>query len=143
MKARVINRARAGDSHNVVTVESEGENHRYRRAPCAECPWRRDAKVGAFPAEAFRLSARTAYDMGKSSFACHMVPKSQPATCAGFLLRGATHSQQVRIAQAMGRLDLSKVKSDVALYDSYRAMAEANGVDPQDPVLQPCRSDHE
>jgi hypothetical protein len=27
------------------------------------------------------------------------------------------------------------------LYDNYRSMAVANGVDPDDPILAPCRDD--
>lgn len=30
-------------------------------------------------------------------------------------------------------------KDDAPLYDSNRSMAEANGVDPDDPALTPCR----
>jgi len=30
----------------------------------------------------------------------------------------------------------------VALFDSYAEMAIANGVEPNDPVLAPCRSNH-
>lgn len=60
--------------------------------------------------------------------------------CAGFLLRGAGDNMAVRMTQRAGA-DLSKVRSEVALYDSYREMAEANGVDPEDPALQPCRGD--
>lgn len=126
--------------HDVVTLKCpKGETHRHRRTPCAECPWRRDAKVGAFPAEAYRISAKTAYGMGQSTFACHMAGSQNPATCAGFLLRGAVHSMIVRMATVLGRLDPRQVNTSVPLYDSYREMAEANGVDPDDPILKPCR----
>ena len=56
----------AGDDHQVVTVTSDTP-HGYRRKPCSTCPWRVDA-VGEFPAEAFRHSANTAYDMADKQF---------------------------------------------------------------------------
>jgi hypothetical protein len=110
----------------------------YRRAPCAECPWRVD-RTGAFPASAFRASAPTAYDMAPETFACHMSGTSRPAICAGFLLRGAEHNLAVRLRLASGEIALRAVRSRVALHSDYRSMAVANGVDPDDPALAPCR----
>lgn len=125
----------------MVTVggSKEGESYRYRREPCAECPWRKDAPTGAFPAEAFRISADTAYDQAQRSFACHMSGSDRSAVCAGFLLRGAEHNIAVRIRYACGDIEPGSVNSAVELYGSYRQMAEANGVDPDDPKLAPCR----
>lgn len=65
---KIIGRRAAGKEHQVMTVE--GNNGIYRRRPCADCPWRKDA-VGEFPAEAFGHSAGTAYDMSEHSFGCH------------------------------------------------------------------------
>ncbi|WP_455289311.1 DUF6283 family protein [Cupriavidus necator] len=48
----------------------EGGKGGYRRKPCGKCPWRVDA-TGELPAEAFRHSAETAYDMATHTFACH------------------------------------------------------------------------
>lgn len=115
-----------------------GGSNLYRREPCPECPWRKDAPIGAFPAEAFRVSAKTAYDMTVHTFSCHMSGSEKPATCAGFLLSGADHNLAVRLARSTGSIS-DDVKSDVPLYGSYREMAEANGVDPEDPILAPCR----
>jgi hypothetical protein len=124
----------------VLTTRSEGVGaYSYRRAPCAECPWRKDSPVGAFPAEAYRISASTAYDMADNVFACHMSGSECPATCAGFLLQGADHNLAVRMRLASGVLDPGSIRSDVELYGSYREMAEVNGVDPDDPVLARCR----
>ena len=120
-------------------TRSKGESYRYRREPCAECPWRKDAPVGAFPAEAFRISADTAYDQSQRSFACHMSGSERSAVCAGFLLRGAEHNIGIRLRYAGGDIEPGSVKSDVELYESYREMAEANGVDPADPKLARCR----
>jgi hypothetical protein len=135
---------RAGDGEfAVVTLISRGGpgHHNHCLRPCPQCPWRTDAPIGAFPAEAFRHSASTAYDMAQNTFACHMAGKAQPATCAGFLLRGAMHSLTIRLASMKGSIDLRKVTDGGAdLYASYRAMAISNGVAADDPVLVPCRS---
>jgi hypothetical protein len=135
---RITNIRTADKNHQVVTVNGGG--HAYRRKPCAECPWRRDAPIGAFPAEAYRHSANTAYDMSQRKFACHMSGSEKPATCAGFLLRGAEHNLAVRLGLMRSAIDMSKVSSDVDLFDSYREMAEANGVAADEPALAPCRS---
>jgi len=131
---------RDGNLYGVTSVDREGKRL-YRRKPCKTCPWRRDAAIGRFPAEAFRKSAETAYDLARESFACHEQGVENPATCAGFLLRGADHNLSVRIAVRTGQLDLDAVSNadDVDLFGSYREMAVANGVDPDDPRLRPCR----
>jgi hypothetical protein len=137
---RITRRRLAGPRHAVITVEGGTKGRGYRVEPCAQCPWRCDQQ-GMFPAEAFRLSAPTAYDAAMSTFGCHMSPASAPQTCAGFLLsRGALHNILVRLRLADGRLHLDKIKNaGLRLFQSYRAMAIANGVAPDDPVLAPCR----
>lgn len=127
----------AGENHQVVTVISEIP-HAYRRKPCSTCPWRVDA-IGEFPAEAFRHSAGTAYDMAGNEFGCHESGKDRPATCAGYLLRGARHNLATRLKAAAGKIDFESVSDDgLELFGSYREMAEANGVVPDDPVLVRC-----
>ena len=133
--ARVLRTRRAGENHQVVTVA--GGSGLYRRKPCSDCPWRVDA-TGQFPAEAFRHSAATAYDMATHTFACHQSGSQKPATCAGFLLRGADHNLSVRMGRRGGKYR-DVVDGGHTLHGSYRAMAIANGVDPNDPVLAPCR----
>lgn len=141
MTTRIEKVTPAGEHHQVVTVVTSGEkSKRYRRKPCVDCPWRRDA-VGEFPPEAFVVSAHTAYDMSDSTFSCHSSGSDKPATCAGFLLRGAEHNISVRLGLIMGKIDLSQVNDDGHdLFDSYREMAVANGVEEDDPALAPCRS---
>lgn len=126
----------AGVDHQVVSIS--GGRDIYRKKPCSDCPWRTDA-IGQFSPEAFRHTANTAYDMAEKAFACHQSTTRKPATCAGFLLRGAEHNIGVRLGYVVG-----KYKHDVSddgheLHDNYRAMAIANGVDPDDPALAPCR----
>ncbi len=136
-KQPVVTQVRpAGVDHQVVTIE--GGKGLYRRQPCAKCPWRVDA-VGEFPAEAFRHSASTAYDMAKNMFGCHESGAKKPATCAGFLLRGAANNLSVRLALMSGRIDNDVTDGGHELHENYRAMAVANGVQPNDPALIACR----
>jgi len=135
-RTRVAGVGNDGNLYGVTTVTKSG--NAYRRKPCATCPWRLDAPTGRFPAQAYRESAPTAYDAAFNTFACHESGALRPATCAGFLLRNSANNIGVRLA----RIDVRTVNAgDVELYDSYRAMAEANGVDPADPILTPCRGD--
>ena len=139
-RAHVIAVNPAGPNHQVVTVE--GGNGTYRRTVCAECPWRLD-QTGKFPAEAFRRSANTAYDQSMHQFACHMSGSAKPATCAEFLLRGATHNIDFRLAvitgMITGKIGPDDLRETVPLHPSYRAMAKANGVPSDDPALERCR----
>jgi hypothetical protein len=69
-----------------------------------------------------------------------MSGSDKPVTCAGFLLRNAANNLAVRLAAMQGRLLLPIKDSGFPLYDSYRDMAIANGVDPDDPALVRCRA---
>lgn len=132
----------AGHDHQVVSVQG-GDLGLYRRKPCESCPWRRDA-VGEFPAEAFRHSAATAYDMAQNTFACHSSGCEKPALCAGFLLRNSENNLGVRMMQMRGQVSMDEVSDGGhALFDSYREMAVANGVPSDDPVLERCRADRQ
>jgi hypothetical protein len=139
----VIIDVRPADANNQV-VSLSGGGGGYRRKPCDKCPWRVD-QTGAFPAEAFRHSASMAYDAAQSMFSCHMSGCDKPATCAGFLLKNAVHNVGVRLASMTGRIDPSKVinPDKVELHQNYRAMAVANGVPADDPVLDACRGNDE
>ncbi len=130
----------ADENNQVVTIEGGGSA--YRRKPCAKCPWRVDA-TGEFPAEAFRHSADTAYDMSMKAFGCHESGTQKTATCAGFLLRGAEHNLRVRLGLAFGTYADDISDNDLELHASYRDMAIANGVDPDDPIIAPCRANSE
>jgi hypothetical protein len=112
---------------------------RYQTQPCAECPWRTDVVPGRFPPERFRDLAATAYDLAVAQFACHMSPEGAEFGCAGFVLRGAAHNLGARLAARVGRLRLGEIASPYPLHASYRAMAVANGVDPDDRALAACR----
>jgi hypothetical protein len=135
-RARITGKRPAGPDHQVVSVE--GGAGLYRREPCGGCPWRID-QIGAFPADAFRHTANTAYDMAKETFACHESGVDKPAICAGFLLRGALHNLSVRLKCARGQLGDDVRDGGHALHANYRAMAVANGVPPDDPALAKCR----
>ena len=132
---RTVGVAPAGPDHQVVSLMGGDRSHCSK--PCADCPWRVDA-TGEFPAEAFRHSARTSYDMSEHTFACHQAGAAAPRVCAGFLLRGADHNLAVRLGHMQGAYQhVSDGGHD--LHESYRDMAIANGVDPDDPILKPCR----
>lgn len=132
-----ITNVHPADEHNAV-MTVEGGDGEYRRTPCRKCPWRVDA-VGEFPAEAFRHSATTAYDMAENTFGCHSSGPEKSITCAGFLLRGADNNFGVRMGYITGRIKNDVRDGGHLLHENYRAMAIANGVDPDDPVLVPCR----
>lgn len=135
----VVKRTPADFNHDVVTVT--GGNGAHRKTPCADCPWKKSA-VGEFPAEAFRISAHTSYDMDKHHFSCHSSKLTAPKICAGFLLRGADHNLAVRMGILDGIIDLSQVSDGGhELFDSYKEMAIANGVSPDDECLVLSRDD--
>ena len=139
MSSRVTKACPAGPEHQVVTVEG-GKSGLYRREPCGDCPWRKDA-TGVFPASAFRHSANTAYDMAQHTFACHQSGQEKPAMCAGFILHGAYHNLGFRLAVIRGAVDPRQVTDGGhAMHKSYREMAVANGVSPRARVLQKCRA---
>lgn len=126
----------AGPNDQVVTLV--GGPGSYRRTPCGGCPWVQ-ANQGTFPAEAFKHSAATAYDMSDRKFACHESGCEKPATCAGFLLRGADHNLAVRLDRMKGAIADDVHEDGRPLFDGYREMAIANGVPPDDPAIAPCR----
>lgn len=132
-----IVRVRPADEHHQVLTVVGGDGS-YCKRPCADCPWRKDA-VGVFPAEAFRHSANTAYDMAQHTFACHTAGAGKPKLCAGFLLRGAEHNLSVRLKRMHGAIGDDVTDGGHALHASYADMAIANGVDPEDSALDLCR----
>lgn len=85
----VIRTRPADDDHQVVTL-SGCDGRFYRRKPCPNCPWRLDQTTGRFPAEAFRHSAETAYDMSDHRFGCHMTRSKIGATMMLKLRMGAS-----------------------------------------------------
>lgn len=131
--------------YGVTTVTtSGGDKFVHRKSPCEQCPWREDVPTGVFPAEAFRESAHTAYDMSLSTFACHMAGPSTPATCAGFLLRHSENNLQIRMSRMLGRFDDNGLNDGgFPIYLTYREMAIANGVNLADAVLSPIRGNEE
>lgn len=140
-KPEVLGRVNADPNNDVVTVQ--GGRGQYRREPCGGCPWRVD-QTGEFPAEAFRISARTASDLSTHVFGCHESGADNPSTCAGFLLRGADHNMTVRLKVATRHIDLGAVTDGGhELHASYREMAEANGVPHNDPALRNCRDPYD
>lgn len=138
-RPKILARRPAGPEHMVVSVRAvDKEKFSHRKEPCPKCPWRIDA-VGEFPAEAFKHSAETTYDMSQHLFSCHDSGVKKPAVCAGFLLRGADHNLSVRLAYMSGLYKGEVQDGGHELHSSYKDMAVANGVSPDDPVLAKCR----
>ena len=145
-EVKIIRQRQADVNHSVVTAEvnyaqAPRPAEKHSPQPCRECPWKRE-NVGLFPSEAFRYSAHTAYDNSVTTFACHAVALEATQICTGFLLRGSFHNLAVRLMLARKLLmppEDGPVYSET-LFGSYRQMAEANGVDPSDPVLTRCRA---
>lgn len=136
-KIKITNIRKAGPFDQVVTVE--GGTGGFRKSPCRGCPWVK-ANDGSFPAEAFVHSAPTSYDMAQNRFGCHESGTRKPATCAGFLLRGADHNLSIRLDIVRGRLDPSSISDGGReMHESYKAMAIANGVPADAPELKACR----
>lgn len=107
------------------------------RRTCPECPWRRDVPPGRFPPERFRALADTCKPGGlRPMFACHLSPEGAERACAGFVLVAGPDANSVRLAAARGRFRPGEVSTDAPLFGSYREMAEANGVAPDDPALE-------
>lgn len=139
---KLIARHHADENNDVVHVVTNGEGQPvYRREPCAGCPWR-IRNTGNFPAQAFRISAPTCYDAAFETFACHESGQKSPATCAGFLLQNSVHNLTVRIKESKwGPFEVRRNRA--RLYKSYRDMAVANGVPPDDPAIAACRANNE
>lgn len=112
---------------------------RSRRRPCENCPWRKDARPGEFSAERYRALAASAYDLSEVLFACHKSLDGREVTCAGFLARGADHNLAVRFAYLRRGLEPIDRSDGLDLYEGFRELAIANGVEPDDPALGPCR----
>lgn len=145
VETRIAGEGSDGGLYGVTTMStSGGDKMLHRASPCPTCPWRKDAEIGRFPPDAYRHSARTAEDGAFNTFACHESGKKAVATCAGFLLANSAHNMGVRMAMFSGRFDPRKVKANgVELYGSYKEMAVANGVPPDDKALAMCRGDNE
>lgn len=78
--------------------------------------------------------------MAERLFACHKSTDGKDVVCAGFLARGADHNLTIRLAYIQGELTFERDRDGgLALFEGFREMAVANGVDPTDPVLGPCR----
>lgn len=127
------------DNHQVVSTRCTDGG--YMKRPCRDCPWKKSS-VGVFPAEAFRVSAHTSYDMAPETFACHSAGIQRPKVCAGFLMMGSAHNLGARLQLMRGDIDLSQVSDGGHdLFEHYKAMAIANGVAPDDPCLLRSRTE--
>lgn len=110
---------------------------KHATVPCAECHWRLDVPVGKVPPSRYEVLAATAYDMARPVFACHMSKKDGEFACAGFILQSSAHNLSCR----MSRESFGDVRSPYPLFNTYRELAIANGVNENHPSLRNCRDD--
>lgn len=112
----------------------------HRKYPCSECPWQVKAEPGKFPASRYEQLRSTCRPdaagipplPGSPMFGCHV---GDPGTgedlaCAGWLVVEGHRHMGVRVAVMDGRLPteaLDRGDNWPELYESYEAMAEANG----------------
>lgn len=113
----------------------------HRKAPCNECPWRKDAELGKFPAERYEALAETSEQpmidgmpdvWNQPMFGCHKgTPgaETKDLACAGWLATEGWNHIGVRIALISGRLPGDVLQPGPGwpeLYGSYEEMADAN-----------------
>jgi hypothetical protein len=94
---------------------------------------------GKFGPDRYIALATTAYDISDRIFTCHKSSEDEPIVCAGFLERGADHNLSIRLSYIKGDLTFEDRSGGCELREDYRAVAIANGVDPDHPALKPCR----
>ncbi|WNI20340.1 DUF6283 family protein [Actinacidiphila sp. ITFR-21] len=109
----------------------------HRRRPCAECPWRRDAEPGQFPAHRYEVLRDTSEQAAGQEpgffaplFACHKSPEGREEACAGWLAAVGHRHLGVRLAVAQRRLPphvLTPGEGWPALFDTYAEMAAVQG----------------
>lgn len=113
-----------------------------RRAlrPCANCPWRRDAAPGEFPASRYEALTATSgspgneVPIGAPLFACHKTAEGKEIACAGWLAAVGRYHLGMRVAVLDGRLDPAAFDPGPdwpELYGSYAEMATVNGHTPR------------
>lgn len=101
---------------------------------CSECPFLLASRLGKFPASRYLELADTCKPgLVASIFACHMSGEGKERACAGMLKVCGWDSNMVRLAALTGRVDLEAIEATGPLYVSYRALAIANGCDPEAP----------
>ena len=106
----------------------------HRRYPCAECPRRRDAEPGQFPACRYDELRATAGKPGAEAspgapmFACHKTAEGREQACAGWLAVTGYEHFGIRLAVLRGELPgsvLSPGEGWPDLYDDYDEMTAA------------------
>lgn len=106
----------------------------HRKAPCSNCPFRKDVPPGEFPSdryEALLASVGTDDEMrmpGDPLFACHKSSEGKEIACAGWLHVCGWQHLTVRLALAAGKLDRAVMDGApdwpelFASYDEMRAV---------------------
>lgn len=96
-----------------------------RTRPCSGCPWRVGNESRSVVDVAAHERARETFterDGFHPVMACHMNPAGLDGACVGYLLsEHALQNLSVRVAIAMGALDLATLEADGPLYERYDA----------------------
>lgn len=102
------------------------------RTTCDECPWRTDVAVGRFPPERFIKLRNTVKQGLNPLFACHKTLEGGDEACVGYLLVDGENNFTVRLAASRGDIKRDDLHAAGPLYESFEAMAIANGVKPEE-----------
>lgn len=116
----------------------------YRKRPCENCPWRKDAPPGEFPAERYEVlaaSARRENGAGYSDnpqmhdpmFACHKSADGKEIACAGWLAVCGSDHVRIRVAVIRGEMPPSVLRPGAdwpELFETYQEMAATQAADP-------------
>jgi hypothetical protein len=103
--------------------------------PCGNCPWRRDAPAGEFPAERYERLRTTIGSPGHEAglnapiFACHKTEPGRDRACAGWLAVAGIDHLGIRLAVTLGRLPASVMRPGddwPELFSTYDEMVERN-----------------
>lgn len=108
---------------------------RCRRAPCDECPWRRDVPEGLYPvipstAAAVQGGPGAEAPMDAPIVACHKSPEGDDLPCAGWLAVAGVDHLGVRLAVAQGRIPPEALRPGEdwpELVDSFAEMVARHG----------------
>jgi hypothetical protein len=103
-----------------------------KRAPCADCPWRKDAPKGYWHPSHFLSVWFSCQDDGQSLMLCHQSKKQKrKIICAGYALIVGYKSIGLRMANLDGKYDPNDYDAcGIPLHGSFDEMMKAQGIEP-------------
>ena len=109
-----------------------------KRKPCESCPWRKSTQTEDIPGGGLDhvkiRGSGSAFGKGNGFgpgkwgvMSCHLSSDDKPFVCAGFVLQVGMQSQGVRLAQAMGVLDVAEFTAGgLELHETMEELMEAH-----------------